>query len=403
MLKFLRGPLAFVTATMFLNFAGLTIIIPVIPYIVQEYTPHVALYVGLIMSVAALCQFISSPTLGYLSDIYGRRPILLWSLVGGMIGFVVFGIGGALWVLFLGRIIDGLTAGDTPAMYAYIADVSAPSDRARLYGILGAAGGFGFLVGPAIGGFAAQLSLSAPLYVAAVLSLINALWGYFVMPESLKEEHRVKKFEVKHLNPFRQFSHVFTSEALRVLFIATFFFFIALIMQQSNISVFLKDVLLWGPTQIGIVLTVVGAVDIASQGYLTGKLLPRWGEKMLALVGLVITALGMILVGSVAFLPSGVLLYIAVIIYTLGDGLFEPAMSGLISNATEAHMQGRIQGANQGTQSIARVIAPLIAAALYEWAAYLPYFSSALIMVAVLAILLVFGSMLKSANRSATA
>ena len=396
MLKLLKGPLAFVVATMFLNFAGLTIIIPVIPYIVAQYTSSVALYVGFIMSTAALCQFLASPALGYLSDIYGRRPILLFSLLGGVIGFIVFGIGGALWVLFLGRIIDGLTAGDTPAMYAYIADVSKPHDRARLYGVLGAAGGFGFLIGPAIGGFAAQWGLSVPLYVAAALSLANAIWGYFVMPESLAKTNRVTTFEVKHLSPIRQFQHVFTSETLRLLFIATFFFFVALIMQQSNFSVFLKDILKWGPTQIGIVLTVVGAIDILSQGYLTGKLLPLLGEKKLASIGLIITAFGMVLIGTVAFIPSAVLLYIAVVIYTLGDGLFEPAMSGLISNAAEPQMQGRIQGANQGTQSIARVVAPLIAAGLYEWGAYLPYYTSAGIMIVVLVGLVVFRSQLQT-------
>jgi DHA1 family tetracycline resistance protein-like MFS transporter len=398
-LGLLKGPMGFIIATMFLNFAGLTIIIPVIPYIVARYTNDVALYVGIIMSVAALCQFIASPVLGYLSDIYGRRPILLWSLLGGMVGFIVFGIGGALWVLFLARIIDGATAGDTPAMYAYIADVSKPAERARLYGILGAAGGVGFIVGPAIGGFAAQISLSTPLYVAAALSLVNAIWGYFVMPESLKEAHRVKKFEAKHLNPLQQFKHVFTSFTLRVLFITTFLFFTALIMQQSNISVFLKEILHWGPTQIGIVLTVVGVIDILSQGYLTGKLLPLIGETPLALIGLTITALGMILLGSVAFVGSGILLYVAVIVYTLGDGLFEPAMSGLISNATEPHMQGRIQGANQGTQSIARVVAPLAAAGLYQFGAYLPYYVSAGIMAVTLFILLAFRSSFKVAKQ----
>jgi DHA1 family tetracycline resistance protein-like MFS transporter len=390
MLKTLRGPFAFIVATMFVNFAGLTIIIPVIPYIVGEYTHTIALFVGLIMSVAALCQFIFSPALGYLSDIYGRRPVLLWSLMGGVVGFITFGIGGALWVLFLARIIDGATAGDTPAMYAYVADIAKPEDRARMYGILGAAGGFGFMVGPAIGGFAAQWGLSMPLYVAAVLSLANAIWGYFAMRESLSEKNRVKKFEVRHLNPFAQFKHVFTSETLRILFVTSFLFFIALIMQQSNISVFLKEILHWGPTQIGIVLTLVGAVDIASQGYLTGKLLPLIGEKTLTIVGLLITALGMVLVGLVSFLPAAVLLYVAVVVYTLGDGLFEPAMSGLIANSTEPSRQGRVQGANQSLQSVARTIAPLIAGLLYGFGASLPYFTSAAIMVVTLLVFLYF-------------
>jgi MFS transporter, DHA1 family, tetracycline resistance protein len=142
----------------------------------------------------------------------------------------------------------------------------------------------------------------------------------------------------------------------------------------------------------------VGVVDIASQGYLTGKLLPKIGEVPLALIGLVITAVGMILVGAVVFVPSVTLLYVAVVIYTLGDGLFEPAMSGLISNATKPSMQGRIQGANQGTQSIARVVAPLMAAGVYQFGAYLPYFMSAVLMTVTLIILLTFRSSFKFAS-----
>jgi DHA1 family tetracycline resistance protein-like MFS transporter len=391
-MTYLKGPFAFIAATMFLNFAGLTIIIPVIPYTVARYTNDVALYVGLIVSVGALCQFLGSTVLGYASDRFGRRPILLWSLLGGMVGYVVFGIGGSLVMLFVARAIDGLTAGDTPAMYAYIADTIEPSERAKYYGLLGAAGGFGFMVGPAIGGVAAQISLSAPLYIAAALALGNAIWGYFVMPESLKAEHRIKEFKVAHLNPFRPFKHVFTSFTLRVLFAVTFFFFTALIIQQSNISVFLRDIMHWGPTNIGIVLTLVGVIDIASQGYLTSKLLPRFGEMRLIICGLMITALGEFLVGAVAFIPVSVLLYVAVIIYTLGDGLFEPAMSGLISNATEPHVQGRVQGANQGTQAIARVAAPLIAAGLYQMTPALPYFASTVLLVATLCMFLMYRS-----------
>jgi len=191
------------------------------------------------------------------------------------------------------------------------------------------------------------------------------------------------------LNPLVQFRHVFTSETLRVLFLTSFLFFVALIMQQSNISVFLKDVLHWGPTQIGIVLTVVGVIDILSQGYLTGKLLPLIGERPLSIIGLIITAIGMTLLGSVAFYISGVLLYVAVIVYTLGDGLFEPAMSGLIANSTRPEMQGRTQGANQSLQSVGRVIAPLLAGTLYEAAAYLPYFVSAAIMAFTLLVFMV--------------
>ena len=394
-MRFMRGPMGFIAATMFLNFMGLTIIIPVIPYIVAHLTTHVALYVGLITSFGALFQFLAGPALGYVSDIVGRRPVVLWSLFGGVVGFIVFGIGGALWVLFLGRIIDGLSSGDTPAMYAYVADVYKPHERGKYYGILGAAAGLGFMAGPAIGGLAAQISLSAPFFVAAAISMVNVCWGYFAMPESLAEAHRTPHFHLHLLNPFAQFKAVLTSFTMRVLFILSFLFFIALVMQQSNISVFLKDILHWGPTNIGIMLSVVGLIDFFSQGYLVGRLIKRFGEIPITRVGILLTAIGMIGVGLVPATGSLVILYVAIIIYTIGDGLFEPAMSGLIANATAPALQGRTQGASQSIQSVSRFLAPLAAGFLYEMGAPLPYFASAAILLVAFALFIAIAGSLK--------
>lgn len=396
-MRFLKSPLGFLLTTMFLNFAGLTIIIPVIPYILQEYTPHVALYAGIITSIASLCAFLAAPAFGYASDIVGRRPVILLSLLGGVVGYVLFGIGGALWVFFVSRIIDGLSSGDTTAMYAYVADSYEEHERAKIYGMLGAAAAFGFMVGPAIGGFAAEVSLSTPLYVAAGISFLNAVWGYVVLPESLKLGHRAGKFHWRHLNPLAPFQLVFESFTLRVLFIVSFVFFAGLIMQQSNFSVFLKDILGWGPMNIGIILTIVGLVDFFAEGYLVGAFTPIFGEMKVLRIGIVLTALGMVLVGLVGMTASVALLYIAVIIYTLGDGLFEPAMTGLIANATEPHLHGRVQGANQAVQSLARVIAPLTAGFLYEGAASAPYFASAVLIISSLGIVLAYRKRLKFA------
>ncbi len=389
-MRFLRGPMGFITATMFLNFMGLTIIIPVIPYIVAQLTPQVALYVGLITSFGALCQFLAGPSLGYVSDVFGRRPVVLLSLLGGVIGYIIFGIGGALWVLFLGRIIDGLSSGDTPAMYAYVADIFPPHERGRYYGILGAAAGLGFMTGPAIGGLAAHWGLSAPLYAAAAISLLNVVWGYFAMPESVKAPHQTGAFRYRLLNPFSQFKVVLTTFTLRVLFITSFIFFVALVMQQSNFSVFLKDIVHWGPTNIGIMLSVVGLVDFFAQGYLVGKLLAIFGDMRVSKIGIIITALGMFMVGLVPFTGSIGFLYAAIIVFTIGDGLFEPAMTGLIANATSASKQGRVQGANQSIQSVARFLAPLIAGLLYEMTASSPYFVSALMMLVAFVVLITF-------------
>ncbi|MDE2588290.1 MAG: MFS transporter, partial [Patescibacteria group bacterium] len=205
-MKFLfkRTDILFALVTMFLNFLGFTLLIPVIPFIVEKYLPassasQVGLYVGFLVSAYGLCQFLSAPTLGLLSDRFGRRPILLISLLGTVIGYLFLGIGGAMWVLFAGRIIDGLTGGNISTLYAYIADVSEPNERGKLFGLLGAAGGVGFIIGPVVGGYIGAVHISLPFFVGAVVVFLNMLWGYFVLPESLAHEHKIQKIQLSHL------------------------------------------------------------------------------------------------------------------------------------------------------------------------------------------------------------
>jgi DHA1 family tetracycline resistance protein-like MFS transporter len=385
-----KGPIGILAVSMFLDFTGHTIIIPVIPFILGHYVPatHLALMVGLIISSYAFCQFAAAPFLGALSDRFGRRPILLASLVGSVLGYIVFGIGGALWVLFLGRVIDGLTGGNISTLFAYVADVTEPSERGRIYGLLGAAGGFGFIIGPVIGGVAGNFSLSAPVFIAAFLTLANVLWAYFALPESLPSEKRISTFGWNHLNPFAPFAHVFRGPTLRIAFSSAFLFYLAGTMLQGNIAVFLKDILNFGPGGIGLLLLIVGIMDIASQGFLTGKLLPYFGETSLARTGLAINALGFVMVGTIAFVPSSILLFTAIVVFTLGDGLFQPSINSLIANAAPHGTQGRIQGANQAQQSIARMLGPLLGALLYTLGPSIPYFVSAVLILTGLGALL---------------
>ncbi len=381
-----------ITASMFLNFAGFTIIIPVIPFVIGQYVDPalVGPLVGIITSVYALGQLLSAPALGALSDRVGRRPVLLFSLTGSVIGYLVLGVGGALWVLFLGRIIDGLTGGNISTMYAYVADITEPRERGRYYGVLGAAGGLGFIVGPAIGGFVGQFSLTAPMFVAAGVTAINVLWAYVALPESVTTERHRGAFHVSELNPLAPLQLLSKSVALRIAFSASFLFFFGATMLQSNLSVFLKDVLAFGPAQIGVVLFTVGIMDIVSQGFLTGHLLPRFGERTLARGGLLINACGFALIALVAFEPSVALIFIAVIVLTLGDGLFQPSMGGIIANAAPRGAQGAVQGANQAQQSIARIVGPLLAAYLYTLGPSTPYVVGACVVLLGLMILSVF-------------
>jgi DHA1 family tetracycline resistance protein-like MFS transporter len=384
-----KGPIGILAVSMFLDFTGHTIIIPVIPFLIGHYVPaaRVAMVVGLIISAYAVCQFAAAPLLGALSDRFGRRPILLISLVGSVVGYVIFGLGGALWVLFAGRIVDGLTGGNISTLFAYVADVTEPAKRGQIYGLLGAAGGFGFVAGPVLGGLLGHFSLSAPVFVAALLTLANTVWAFWALPESLPRDRRAVAFGWEHLNPFAPFAHIFSVPGLRFIFASAFLFYLAGTILQGTVSVYLKDVLRFGPGGIGSVLLVVGIMDIASQGFLTGRLLPRFGEAAVAKAGLAINAAGFLLIALVAFWPSALLLYASVVVFVLGDGLFQPASSGLIANAAPAGAQGRIQGASQSQQAVARALGPVIGAALYTVGAPLPYVAGAVLILGSLGIL----------------
>lgn len=200
---------------------------------------------------------------------------------------------------FLGHIIDGLTGGNISTLFAYVADITEPAERGRIYGLLGAAGGFGFIMGPVIGGLAGHFLLSAPVFIAALLTMANLLCAYLALPESLPSDKRATTFRWNHLNPFAPFVHVFQTTTLRIAFVSEFLFYFAGTMLQGNISVFLKDILRFGPSGIGLLLLIVGIMDITSQGYLTGKLLPRFGEASLSRVGLAINAVGLVMVAAI--------------------------------------------------------------------------------------------------------
>jgi MFS transporter, DHA1 family, tetracycline resistance protein len=226
--------------TTFLNTVGIGILIPVLPFLIEKYTgsniEQTALYTGIITALYALCEFFAAPTLGALSDKFGRRPVLLISLLGSAFGYLLLGYGGALWILFLGRIIDGLTAGNISTVFAYVADITEPEERGKYYGIIGGTLGLGFMIGPAIGGFTASWGLSIPMFIAAGVTLLNVIWAYFALPESLQNKSNLN-LTLKSINPFSLFFSIGSNIFLRTILFASFFHFIAFAQLQGNGSV----------------------------------------------------------------------------------------------------------------------------------------------------------------------
>ena len=375
--------IAFILITMFLNFLGFSILFPIIPFMVQRYVANpnqVAFFVGLILSAYAVCQFFVAPGLGALSDRYGRKPILLISLFGSVVGYILLGIGGALWVLFLGRIIDGLTGGNISTIYAYMADVTEPKERGKYFGYLGAAGGVGMVFGPIIGGFTSIFNLSLPLYIAAAITFLDIIFGYFILSESVLEEHKTGKIVLSQLNPFSQFKSVFSIKVLKKIFLFGFLYFIAINAMYGTNGIFLKDVFAWNPVKIGILFFVVGIVDIVTQGFIVKKLLHKFDHTKVAAIGLIATFVGFIIAASATIFVYIPIIYLGIIILNIGDGIFEPSENSLISTAVGPKSQGQAQGANQGMQSVARIVGPFIAAWLYQYWRGLPYSFGAILM-----------------------
>lgn len=387
---------AFVLTSAFLAVMGIGLIIPVIPFIVTRYLAGdekaIAMWVGVLLSTYAVCQFFASPVLGALSDRVGRRPVLLLCLLGSAVGYVIFGIGGALWVLMLGRIIDGFTGGDIGTLFAYVGDITPPRERGQRFGMMGGVLGLGFIVGPTVGGLLSRVSIETPCYFAAGVTLLNALFGYFVLPESLRPENRKSTFTARDLNPFTQLAGVFAVPNQRNLFLTGFFYFLPFAQLIGIGGVFQKDVMRFDASQIGYVFLLIGIIDVVMQGFVSGKLIPRIGERNMVLLGFGTVGVSYVALALVPQYTSVIFFISSIACYAVGSGFFEPAMNALVSNSAGPESQGRIQGASQAMQSISRIIGPLTASFLYTYGAGTPYVVSAVLTVVGIGLLLALKS-----------
>ena len=376
-----KNKLWIIIGIVLLNSIGMSIVLPLLPFLVGEYLPSQQVVVGMsvLMSVFAGCTFFAAPVLGALSDRYGRKIILIISLLGSSIGYILFGIGGALWMLFLGRIIDGLTAGNISTLFAYISDSTKPKERAKWFGYIGAAMGIGKLGGPALGGLLGSISLALPVFLTAGLIFLSSLAVYFLLPESLTTEKRTKHLSLDSFNVFSHFKDIFSLKDIKSLLILGILFYAALGIFQFNFTIFLKDIYKWGPAVIGTMLTLVGVCEIISRALLLPWLLKHFSERSIGISGLVGLGIGFALIIASAYLHSVVIISLAVIFVISGEGLFDPTFNGKLSQSVDESKQGKLQGVNQSIQSANNMLAPLIAAAIYFYSPSMLYATATVI------------------------
>jgi DHA1 family tetracycline resistance protein-like MFS transporter len=356
-----KAAVGFIFITVLIDIIGFGIIIPVLPQLLQQLL-HVtdrtdisaiskpAIFLTLIYG---LMQFIFAPILGSLSDRYGRRPVLLFSLLGFGLDYIFLAFAPSIGWLFLGRMISGITGASITTASAYMADISNEKNRAQNFGMIGAAFGLGFIIGPMLGGLLGELGTRIPFLVAAGLALVNALYGYFVLPESLDMEHR-RAFDFQRANPIGSLKNLNKYPAVFGLIIALLFIYIAAHSVQSNWSFANINKFGWTPKTIGISLAVVGVLISLVQGLLIRVVNPKLGNEKSVYIGIALYALGLTLF---AFATQGWMMFLFLVPYCLG-GISGPALQAIISLHVPKNEQGELQGSLTGLQSLTTIIGP---------------------------------------------
>jgi len=359
-----RNPILFVFITVLIDCIGIGIIFPVAATIVTEVA-HVEVnqattISGLMMTSYALMQFLFSPLLGGISDRFGRRPVLLLSLLGLGIDYVFLTFADTLTLLFIGRIIAGVCGASFTTAFAAIADVSEPEKRAQNFGLIGAAFGFGFIIGPVLGGIFSEYGSRAPFVAAAILSLLNFMYGYFILPETLKPENR-RAFNIKRANPFGAFLQLKKSKHIRTLIIGMFMLYLAGQVMPAIWPFYTKFMYHWTDRQIGYSLGFVGVMVSIVQGGLIKFSQQKFGSEKAIYIGLLMYFAGLVLF---AFANQAWMMYAFTFVYALG-GIAPPSIQGIISGRVAANEQGELQGMITALNSVSTILSPLIMTNLF--------------------------------------
>ncbi len=359
-----KAALSFIFITVVLDTIGLGIIIPVIPALIMELTGEglgkAAIYGGWLMFVYAFMQFLFAPIIGGLSDRFGRRPVLLLSLAGFGIDYLIVGFAPTIIWLFAARIFAGIFGASHTTATAYIADISTPEKRAQNFGLIGAGFGMGFILGPVIGGLLGEFGPRVPFFVSAGLALLNCLYGFFILPESLSKENR-RPFDWKRANPIGSLLQIKKFPAIAGLVVVYFFLYLSHHATQSTWTYFTMLQFDWDEAMVGISLGIVGICVAIVQGGLTRVVIPKFGEQKSVYIGLLFYAFGFL---GFALAPTGWVLLVMIAPFALG-GFAGPALQGIISNGVENNQQGELQGALTSLISLTAIIGPPIMTGLF--------------------------------------
>src|SRR6476620_9963256 len=360
-----RSPLVVIFTTVFIDLIGFGIVIPVLPFYAEgsrfNATPRT---VGLLFASYSLMQLIFSPILGRLSDKHGRRPVLLISIIGTGIGFLILGFAKTLWMLFAGRILDGITGGNISTSQAYIADITTEENRAKGMGLIGAAFGLGFIFGPAIGGILTRWGIHVPFFFAAGLCFANALLLYFTLEETVTPDHPARNPAARG----RGLQHVLQSlKQPRLGFVLTiyFLFIVAFSIMTTSFSLYTMFRFGYDAQHTGYLFAYVGLIAVIIQGGLIGRLVKRFGELPLVIVGALCFAISLFAVPFVGPAAGGLAgLLIGGGVFSMGNSLATPALTSLASKSVGPAQQGTVLGVTQSVASLARAVGPSIAAFL---------------------------------------
>jgi len=371
-------PLLVIFLTIFVNLIGFGIIIPLLPFYAETFGAS-PLVVGLLFAAFSLCQLVAAPLLGDLSDRYGRRPVLIFSLLGTVVSFVMLAVAHTVAMLFFARIVDGLSGGNISTARAYVADVTEPKDRARAYGLIGAAFGLGFIFGPALSGVLAKVSYTAPIWAAAAMTLAATALAWFWLPET------VHRSQAGTGVPFRGLPALLRRPRLGRVLVIDFVYWFAFAMFQTTFALFTARRFSFNASQTGYCFAAFGVLGAIVQGGMIRPIVKRLGDKPTFIAGLGCSIVGLI---AAALTHSVTIFTAALVPLAFGIGFGHPTISSLVSKSARADEQGRVQGAAGAVESLGRTVGPVWgSASLQRFGEGMPFLSAAAFLVLTFAVI----------------